>query len=322
YDEKPKIKNYAGGGNGHEHNQGACLPFFDQEENLVLINNGGEVDITPPAPAIEAFGQAVNKVCGAAGKVTTKEEFKQLMREHPKVLADLMDYTGNKVFGDRNVLGSKEDYLEDLTEAWYAIHAFDHIFCGEPTGTNKIGGLHFHGRYQQLQASGEACRLPVNFKRNEVVPGSIYSMGVRMKRAEGDWAHFPIKGYGLTLSAADILKVVTRGFAENPTDSNSSTGCILAVNDGGVKYDTVLVRRAKGLRTFFPDATPDYQRNPACANPLTLKANTGSLDTQPARRDSEDDSRGDSRIITNGRFNVEVITSDEKGITLRITEED
>ena len=30
-------------------------------------------------------------------------------------------------------------------------------------------------------------------------------MGVRMKRADGGWAEFGTKGYGLTFSAADMI---------------------------------------------------------------------------------------------------------------------
>ena len=266
---KPSFRNQSGGNNQSTVGNTQCLPFFDNENNLVNVGVGGRVDITPEPPAIEPFGAALNQVCGASGKVTTRAEFKRLLNDHPKVLAELMSYTGGKVFDNRVAHQDQASYLEDLAEAWYEISAFDHIFCGEPTGAKKIGGLHYHGRYQQLQASGEACRMP-NFNQNEVVPGSIYTMGVRMKRANGAWAKFSRKGYGLTLSAVEMLKVITRAFAENPTPSNRSTGCILEVKDSNTRYDTVFVRRAKGIRTFFPDATPDFGRNPACSKPIVL----------------------------------------------------
>lgn len=250
----------------------SCLPFFDEVDNKVTVGVGGNVDITPVAPLIESFGKAVNAVCGPAGKETTKEEFKELLLAHPEVLADLMEYTGGKVFGGRAAYEDQIAYLDDLADAWYALAAFDHIFCGQPEG--EIGGLHFHGRYQQLQASGEACRLP-NFEKNEVdKEKGIYSMGVRMKQVHGGWASSSIKGYGFTLSAVDMLKVVTRAFAENPTSSNNSTACILGIQDGDVGFKTVFVRRAQGIRTFFPDATPS-QADPSCKNPLVL-TNNGS----------------------------------------------
>jgi hypothetical protein len=156
-----------------------------------------------------------------------------------------------------------------------------------------------------------------NFGENEIVHGSIYSMGVRMKRADGGWAEFPIKGYGLTFSAADLLKVVTRAFAENPTASIGSTGCTLEVDDGGTAYKTVFVRRAAGIRTFFPDATPDLDRNPPCANPLVLRI---ADDTAGGQSSGGEGADAQAQILTVGRFRIEVITTDETGVTLRIEE--
>jgi len=240
----------------------ACLPFFDNEANPIKLKNGN-ADITPPAPTLDAFDEAVNQVCGPSGKVTARAEFVQLMKAHPAVLADVMRFTSGKVFGDEPATQDADTYLQALTRAWYDVHAFDHIFCGETEGEKKIGGLHFVGRYVQLQKTGEACRLP-NFKSNEVVPGSIYSMGVKMKKANGQFISHEIKGYGLTYSAAEILKAGTRALAENPTSSSASTACLQRVSDGPVNYTMVFVRRKQGVRTFYPDATPDKAATQPC----------------------------------------------------------
>lgn len=251
-----------------------CLPFFDTTDNPIPAGFGGLVDITPPPPPIEHFGEALNAVCGEPGKVVSRDEFRTMMREHAAVLERIMAFTSGRVFADRPVRDDVESYLDDLTDAWFALHAFDHIICGEPRPGGNIGGLHFHGRYQQLQADGSACRIP-NFARNEVVPGVIYSMGVRIPMPGGD-ASAPIKGYGLTMSGEDILQVVTRAFAENPTPSSSSVGCLLAVSDDGHDFTTVFVRRRTGIRTFFPDATPDPRRNGPCAAPIPLASADGN----------------------------------------------
>jgi hypothetical protein len=240
----------------------ACLPFFDNEANPVKLKNGN-ADITPPVPTLDAFGLAVNQVCGPAGKATSRAEFVQLMKAHPSVLADVMRFTSGKVFGGQAATTNTEAYLQDLVKAWYDVHAFDHIFCGETEGEKKIGGLHFVGRYVQLQQTGEACRLP-NLKSNEVVPGSVYSMGVKMKKLNGQFITHEIKGYGLSLSAADILKVATRALAENPTKSSTSTACLQQFTDGTERYTTVFVRRQQGIRTFYPDATPDKAGTQPC----------------------------------------------------------
>ncbi len=246
----------------------ACLPFFDNVDNPIKINVGGNADITPPTPSLNAFDLAVNNTCGAAGKVVAADEFKDLLRQHPAVLQRLQAFTQNRVYANRPVPASSEAYLQDLSDAWFNLKAFDHIFCGEPKAGSAIGGLHFHGRYVQLQASGAACRM-TNFRQNEVVPGVLYSMGVVMKTADGREARSSIKGYGLTLSAEDILKAATRAFAENPTASSESTACLLPLSDDGVNFTTVFVRRANGIRTFYPDATP-AKTDPACATTISL----------------------------------------------------
>lgn len=250
-----------------------CLPFFDDVDNPVSVNNG-TADITPPAPTVTPFGKALLAVCGEPSTSVTRDAFKGLMRAHPEVLDRIMRFTGGRVFADRPVRSDVEAYLEDLTDAWFAIHGFDHIFCGEPQPGGSVGGLHYHGRYLELQANETACRLPPNHK-NEVVPDVIYTMGVRVT-VDGRSAQSPVKGYGLTLSAEDILKVVTRALAENPTLSTSSVGCLLDVTDDEHQFTTVFVRRRSGVRTFYPDATPDPQRNGPCSAPIVLVAEAGN----------------------------------------------
>lgn len=254
-----------------------CLPFFDNVDNTVRVGVGGNVDITPTfAPNLNRFDQAVNRACGAPGKVVSKAEFQEMFKNNADVLTRLRNFTGGKVFAEGAQHASNEEYLKDLTKAWFGIKGFDHIFCGEPNPRSSghgIGGLHFVGRYLQLQTTGDACRMP-NLKRSEVVPGVIYSMGVIMRNKDGRMVKANIKGYGLTMTAEDIFKVVTRALKENPTTSTTSTGCVLRVTDDNKTFDTIFVRRASGIRTFFPDATPNQGRlkNPACEHPIDLQA--------------------------------------------------
>lgn len=243
----------------------SCLPFFDEKDNP--DSNGR--DLTPPAPEISDFGNSVNELCGVPGNVVSRNEFKQLFSKHPDVLQRIQAFTENKVFADRAPRIINNEYLDDLTEAWFAIKGFDHIFCGEPNRGGSIGGMHYRGRYLQLQEQRLACRLPNNHHNEELKPGLIYTVGVKMK-VDGGTANKAINGYGLTLSAEDIFKVVTRAFAENPTTSGSSKGCLQTVQDGCEKFDTVFVRRNNGIRTFFPDATPDRNRNDICSTMIAL----------------------------------------------------
>jgi len=252
-----------------------CLPFFDDTDNPIPrpAAFGGRADITPPPPKLDAFDRALMATCGPAGKVVGAREFKTMMRAHPAVLERIRSFTGGRVFGNRSVAATVDAYLDQLTAAWFDVKAFDHIMCGEPKPSGEsIGGLHFHGRYLQLQQSGEACRLP-NYQQNEIVPGTIYTMGVEMKAANGAMARDARKGFGLTLSGEDILKTVTRAFADNPTGGNESEGCLLPITDDGRNFTAVFVRRAAGIRTFYPDATPyrGGRRNPPCSGAITVE---------------------------------------------------
>ncbi len=249
-------------------NSSQCLPFFDNQDNPVKIKIGNVADITPPAPALNEFDNAVNKACGKPGKVVAPAEFKAMMNANTAVLQRVFAYTQGKVFADRPARTTLATYLDDLTEAWFAVHAFDHIMCGEPEAGGPIGGMHFVGRYEQLQQTGEACRMD-NYRQNEVVPGVLYSMGAIMKLPNGGIARSSIKGYGLTLNAEDIVKGATKAFSENPTTKQDSTACILPVSDNGKRFSVVFVRRATGIRTFYPDATPDT-REAVCNSPIVL----------------------------------------------------
>lgn len=246
-------------------NSKACLKFFDNETNPIKTATGFK-DITPAAPPLNKFDKDVLTFCGAPGKVTTAEGFKSLMKANPDILKNIFEFTSGKVFQEKSKHSNLNTYLNDLADAWYSLHAFDHIFCGEKSG-RSIGGLHFYGRYQQLESTNQICRMN-NFSSNEVVEGTIYSMGVEMKLSNNEVIRHSIKGYGLTLNASDMLLSATRAFSENHTDSNKSEHCILSLSDGNAIYDMVFVRRNNGIRTYYPDATPD--KNKPCKKVISL----------------------------------------------------
>jgi hypothetical protein len=224
-------------------------PFFDTVDE-------GPQDLTPPPPVLNLFDQAVVDVCGLPGHMVVPSDFKAMMAAFPEVLTQIKSFTHQEFVSD-------EAFLDRLTEIWFSDgHGFNHIFCGEPQAGGKIGGLHFAGRYLQLQEAGLGGRLLNNERREEVVPGIIYTLGAEVA-VDGDIARSPIKGYGLTLSAEDILKFATKAFFDNPTDSSQSQACMLKVQDDGCDFDAVFVRRASGIRTFYPDATPS-PTDPRC----------------------------------------------------------
>lgn len=246
-----------------------CLPFFDDTDNPVKLPGSGNVDVTPPAPEISPLGHAVNGLCGPFGSKVSRGQFKSLLQGHPDVLDRIRDFTKGRVFSSRSVPAGSGGYLDDLTDAWFAADGFAHIFCGEPGRRDSVGGLHYRGRYLQLQRDGVACRVPDNRENEEVAPGVVYSVGVEIAFS-GRTARSDLKGYGLTLSAEDLLLLVTRAFAENPVSGHANQGCLLSVEDDNTRFQAVFVRRREGIRTFYPDATPDTRRNPSCAARVPL----------------------------------------------------
>ncbi len=245
------------------------LPFFDRDDNPVRLRVGGRVDITPPPPQLDNFDRAVNKVCGAPGTEVSPAAFKAMMRHHSGVLQAVMTFTEGRVYGGRPAASSPDAFLDDLTDAWFKLGGFEHIFCGEPVRGGRIGGLHFHGRYWELQEKQLAGRVPNNTAREEVKAGSVYTLGVRMRVANG-FAQSSAKSYGYMLSAADILKAATQAFAVNPTRGARNAACLLGIRDDGQTFTTVFVWQKMGIRTFYSDATPS-DRNPDCAgSPVSL----------------------------------------------------
>lgn len=229
------------------------LPFFDNFNNPVPVGfpRGQQLDITPKPITLNAFDEAVLQTCGAMGTKVQSTQFKQLLLFHPNVLQKIQKASGGELsYGRRN----QKQFLEDLTNIWFQRKGFEHIFCGEFKNNNDIGGLHFAGRYLQLQNQGIAGKLPNNQRREEVVPGVIYTLGVVIKQNNRTVTD-AIKGYSYLSNAEEMLIDATRAFK---LQGNQEGACIYNVRDQetGKTFSTVFVRRNKAIVTFYPDATP------------------------------------------------------------------
>jgi hypothetical protein len=235
------------------------VPFFDRQDNPVSglkYPARSSVDVTPEPPILNAFDRAVAKICGAPGKQVSQAEFKTLMNNHPEILARIKTRMGFATTVP-NVT-----FLNSLTSVWFNAAGFDHVFCGEPVAGGSIGGLHFFGRYLDLQERGLAGRLADNTASEEVVPGAIYTVGAKV-RVNGGSAQSRVKGYGYTLDAEDILAIAGAAYTRNPNSSATSRACNLSINDDGKTFIAIFVAKTSGIRTFYPDATPD-RSNPTC----------------------------------------------------------
>ncbi|MCC5613581.1 EndoU domain-containing protein [Nostoc sp. CHAB 5836] len=229
------------------------LPFFDNVDNPVPVRfpAGRQVDITPPPPLLNPFDKAVLKLCGPIGTRVSANNFKQLLSFYPDVLQKVQQASGGELRSGRR---NQTQFLEDLTNIWFKRRGFEHIFCGEIYNANDIGGLHFYGRYLQLQNEGIGGRLPNNQGREEVVPNVIYTMGVVIKQ-ENRTVTDVIKGYGYLSNAEEMLLDTTKIFK---LQGNNEGACIYNVRDRetGQSFPTVFVRENKAIITYYPDATP------------------------------------------------------------------
>jgi len=233
--------------------QPKLLPFFDNVDNPVPVNfpRGRQLDITPKPPTLNSFDQAVLKTCGPIGTKVNPAQFKQLLSSHPDVLRKIQQASGGELSpGQRK----PDQFLEDLTNIWFKRQGFEHIFCGEIYNANDIGGLHFSGRYLQLQQQGIGGRLANNQQREEVVPGVIYTLGVVIQQPNRRVTDV-IKGYGYLSNAEEMLIDATRAFK---LQGNTEGACIYNVRDPETRtnFPTVFVRKDKAIVTFYPDATP------------------------------------------------------------------
>lgn len=229
------------------------LPFFDNQNNGVRLKfpPNTSVDVTPPPPVLNDFDQAVLQTCGTLGTKVSPQSFKALLRKYPQVLQQVKKGAGAEILKNRR---SDAEFVEDLTAIWFKKHGFEHIFCGEIEQNNNIGGLHYVGRYLQLQNQGIAGRLPKNEKSEEVVPGVIYTVGVEAKQGQNLFRSSR-KGYPYVSDAAELLAAITAAYK---TAKTSDTQCLYFVKDqdSGKSYQAVFVMKNNAIVTFYPDATP------------------------------------------------------------------
>ncbi len=232
-------------------------PFFDHLDNPELHNFPQDVavDITPPPPDLSVFDRDVLAICGELGSRACADNFQALLRSDPAVLDRIQTAVGGKIFGNRN---SQAEFLADLTEIWFKRHGFEHIFCGN-IHKGQLKGMHYVGRYLQLQEQGLAGKLPENQQQEETIDGVVYTVGVVLKHGD----RFIVDrrtGYALVTDAVELLIAATLAFK---TTARSRSICDFTVvdPDSGHTYPAILVKEDNAIVTFYPDATPP---NPSC----------------------------------------------------------
>jgi Bacterial EndoU nuclease len=228
------------------------LPFFDRIDNPELHHfpREVEVDITPPLPDLSPFDRDLLQVCGNLGDRVNAKDFIALLIAYPQVLKLIKTAVNGEIFPGRT---SDTEFIADLTEIWFKRDGFEHIFCGT-IDNGQLKGMHYVGRYLQLQELGVAGRLPDNHHQEETISGVVYTLGVLLKHDD----RFIIdrrNGYALVTDAAELLVAATVAF-KSKSRSRTVINFPVVDADSGHTYSAIFVKEDNAIVTFYPDATP------------------------------------------------------------------
>jgi Bacterial EndoU nuclease len=230
-------------------------PFFDNTDNPEFHHfpQGIAVDGTPLPPDLSPFDSDLLEVCGTLGHRAHAKDFRALLRAYPKILQRIQIAVDGEIFPGRN---SATEFLEDLTAIWFERHGFEHIFCGS-IDRGQLKGLHYVGRYLQLQQQGLAGKLPNNQHQQEVIAGVVYTIGVLLKYGSRIIVD-KRTGYALISDAVELLIAATQAFKLRARPNSVCTFPVVDV-DSGHTYPAVFVKENNAIVTFYPDVTPTAQ---------------------------------------------------------------
>lgn len=235
-------------------------PFFDQVNNPISVGvpRNRAVDITPPPPQLNDFDRSVLETCGTFGSSVSTAQLRRLFSESPEVINRIKSAVGGEILPGRK---TEQQFRDDLLRIWSERDGFEHIFCGEING-QKIGGLHFVGRYLQLQNQGIAGRLPNNTRQEEVQEGEIYTLGVEVRQGDRRIRDSK-KGYSYVSNAEDLLTEATQAFKQ--FSKKNQQACLHTVRDPDADqpFQAVFVKTSRAIVTYYPDATPN-PKDPSC----------------------------------------------------------
>jgi hypothetical protein len=223
------------------------LPFFDE---IATAD-----DPSPPPPPLTALDRGVLLVCGAWGSRPRARDFRAML-DRPEVEPELRAlYDGL----ERHLRGrelSLTRFKDELTEVWFHAHGFAHVFCGEPEA-DGLGGLHYRGRYLELQEKGVAGLLTGRECRATEIEPPVYTVGVRYRPPGGGPLRSTCpKGYAYDLGAADLFLVATAAWRELRQRRDAEMCLEEIAVPFGEAYVAVVVIRGDAIRTFYPDLSP------------------------------------------------------------------
>ncbi|MFZ1426894.1 MAG: EndoU domain-containing protein [Geminicoccaceae bacterium] len=223
-------------------------PFFDDVA-------AGVDDPAPPPPPLEAFDVAVLDACGPWGSRPRARDFRATL-DRPELQAGMEQVYAGLGRSVRSGPVGLPRFKDELTAVWFDAAGFRHVFCGEPS-YDELGGMHYRGRYLQLQQEGIAGLMTAGECRATEVDRPVYTVGVRYRLPRGDTFRTACpKGYPYDLGAQKLLTVATQAYKAMQARRTQGM-CLARIDaDGGPDYEAVVVIRNDAIRTFYPDITP------------------------------------------------------------------
>ncbi|MFD2207517.1 EndoU domain-containing protein [Kiloniella antarctica] len=176
--------------------------FFDTQNEKIN-------DPTPHAPIITKIGHEVLRLCGDWESAVSQVEFlKMLSGKHGDELLNLLQIRMNNDGLSLNVMrgilykDNGERLKIDFTKIWFDANGFRHIFCGEPKA-NKVAGLHYRGRYLQMQEEGWGG-IDLSCHRMQISQ-PVYTIGIFYQRPNKSKRRSCVKGYSHSLDAEELF---------------------------------------------------------------------------------------------------------------------
>jgi len=239
----------------------AFQPFFD---------NNPQTRYAPPDPQLTDFDLEVLELCGKWGAKVNALDFEKMMLNNNSApaLAYIKNSLGNRIFRKAK---TNKDFVQQLRRVWFEQKGFKHVFCGEPSLNNGLGGLHYAPRYWQAQDEKWAGHRALirDFKKRplkacrqyyikENIKPPIYTIGLEYKNPRNNRTQVKcLSGYHYKMSAQDILIAGTKAFkqANKKVGKNAKAACLFKTQGSkAASHYSTLVIKSRALRTFYPMA--------------------------------------------------------------------
>lgn len=244
---------------------------FKSNNNIYLINRScGEIHNfkllfnekhcssshnLPEKPVLNKIDREFLKICGAWGQRVTRASLEDLLNN-----LEVFNLIHEALEGELiTKASSKETFKQELLDIWMKNKGFEHVFCGQPDPGRNLGGMHYLGRYLQMQENGwgglnECCN------KNLIEP-PIYTIGIEYVTRIGNIKTKCPNGYLYDTEAINLLIEASKAFKKslsfNPNKKricNYQIRLITAQIKGSAQetgYNMRLIRSAEGIITFY-----------------------------------------------------------------------